>query len=64
MAFLHIHETFYLVEVQHNGIRPSVTIVLEDFKKISVNAIEGMKMEGEDVRAMVRPLSSGAAPRN
>ena len=33
-------------------------------KNLSVNAIEGMDVKGEDVRAMVCPMSSGATPKN
>ena len=62
-VFPHICET-YLVGVQHDNIRPSETVVLEDFTKLFVNTIEGMEMKGEDVRAIVRPISSGVAPRN
>ena len=64
MVFPHIHETFYLAGVQHNDIWPSETTFLEDFKKLSVNAIKGMEMKEEDVKVMVRPMSSGTAPRN
>ena len=64
MVFPHIRETFYSVRVQYNDIRPSETIVLEDFEKLSINAIKGIEMKREDVRAMVRPISSRAVPRN
>ena len=54
----------YLVGVQYDDIRPSGTAILEDFERLIVNAIEGMEVKGEDVRAMVCPISLGAALRN
>ena len=64
MVFPHLRETFHSVGVQHDDIRPSGIAILENFEKLYVNAIEDMDVKGEDVRAMVRPMSSGAAPRN
>ena len=64
MVFPHIRETFYSVEMQHNDIKPSGAASLEEFEKLSVNAIEGINMKEEDVRAMMRPMSSGVIPRN
>ena len=64
MVFPHLRETFHLVGVHHEDIKPSETIILEDFEEMSVNAIKGMDVKEEDIRAMVRPTSSGAAPRN
>ena len=64
MVFLHIGETFYSVGVQHNDIKPSGAAILEGFEKLSINVIEGLNVKEEDVRAMVRPMSSGATPRN
>ena len=58
MVFSHIRKTFYLVGKQHNDIKPSVATSLEEFEKLSVNAIEGMNVKEEDVRAMVRPRAA------
>ena len=63
-VFPHIHETFYSARVQHNDIRPIEAVVLKDFEKMSVNAIEGIDVKLEDVKAMVRQMSSEMAPRN
>ena len=57
MMFLHIHETFYSIRVQYENIRPSGTVILEDFEKLFINVIEGIDMKGKDVRAMVHPMS-------
>ncbi|XWS75409.1 hypothetical protein CRYUN_Cryun01aG0085000 [Craigia yunnanensis] len=64
MVFPHLRETFYSVEVQYDNIRPSGTAIFEDFEKLSINAIKGMEVKGEDVRAMVHLMSPRAAPRN
>ena len=32
IVFLHIYETFYLAKVPYDNIRPSETVVLEDFE--------------------------------
>ena len=50
--------------MQHNDIKPSGAASLEGFEKMSVNAIEGINVKEEDVRAMVRPMSSGATSWN
>ena len=62
--FFHICETFYLVGVEHNNIKPSGTTILEKFEKLSVNTIEGTKVKREDARAMVRPMSPRTTPKN
>ena len=64
MVFPHLRETFHSVGVQHDNIKPSGTAFLEKFEKLSINVIEGVVMKGEDIKAMVRPMSSGAVPRN
>ena len=64
MVFPHLRETFHSVGVQYDDIMPSGTAMLEKLEKLSVNAIEGMEMKGEDVKAMVCPMSPGAAPTN
>ena len=64
MVFPHIRETFYSVKMQHNDIKPSGATSLEEFGKLSVNAIEGINVKEEDVRAMVCPMSSRVTPRN
>ena len=64
MVFPYIHETFYLVRMQHNDIKPSEAASLEGFEKLFVNAIEGINVTIEDVRAMVRPMSSKVTSRN
>ena len=63
MVFPHICETFYSVEMQNNDIKPSGAASLEEFEKLSINAIEGIDVKKEDVRAMVHPMLS-EAPRN
>ena len=45
MVFPHLHETFYLARVEHDDIRPSETTVLKDFEKLTINAIEGIKVK-------------------
>ena len=60
MVFPHIRETFYSVGMQHNDIKPSRTASLKEFGKLSFNAIEGIDVKEEDVRAMVHPMPSGA----
>ena len=64
MVFSHIRETFYSARVQHNDIIPSGATSLEGFEKLSVNAIEGIHVKEEDVKAMVCPMSFGAMPKN
>ena len=63
MVFPHICETFYLARTQHNDIKPSGAASLEEFEKLSINAIKSKDVKEEDVRAMVCPMPSGA-PRN
>ena len=64
IVFPHIHETFYLAGLQHNDIKPSGAASLKEFEKSSVNAIEGINVKEDNVRAMVRPMSSGTTLRN
>ena len=64
MMFPHLRETFHSVGVQYDDIKPSGTVIWEDFERLSVNAIEGMEVKGEDVRAMVSPMLPEAAPKN
>ena len=64
MVFFHLRETFHSVGVYHDNIKPSGIAILEIFERLSVNAIEGMKMKGENIRAMVHPMSADAVPRN
>ena len=64
MVFPHIRETFYSARVQHNDIKPSGVASLEGFKKLSVNAIEGINVKKKDVRVMVCPMSSRVTPKN
>ena len=64
MVFPHLRETFRLAGAQHDNIRPSGTTILENFEKLSVNAIEGMDVKRDYIRAMVHSMSSDAAPRN
>ena len=37
---------------------------MEDFEKLTINAIEGIEMKREDARAMVPPHSPKVAPMN
>ena len=62
MVFPYLSETFYLVGVEHDDVRPNETAILEGLKKLTINFVEGIEVKGEDVRAMVRPLSPGVAP--
>ena len=64
MVFLHLHETFYSVGVEHDDIRPSETSVLKDFKKLTINVIDGIEAKRKDARAMVCPMLLGVAPTN
>ena len=64
MVFPHLRETFYLVKMQYDDIKPSGTTILKDFEKLSVKTIEGTKVKGENVRAMVHPMSLETSPRN
>ena len=64
MVFPHLRETFYLVGVEHDDIRPSETVVLKDFEKLTIIAIEGIKVKGGDTRAIVRSQSPRVAPIN
>ena len=64
MVFPYLCETFYSTGVEHDNIRPSGNAILEEFEKMTINAIEGVEMKGEDARAMVRLMSPGAAPSN
>ena len=63
-VFPHICETFYSIRMQHNDIKPSGAASLEEFEKLSVNAIEGINMKKKDVRTIVCPMASGTTPRN
>ena len=58
MVLPHMRETFYLASVQHNDIKPSGAASLKEFEKLSINAIKGINVKKEDVRAMVRPMPS------
>ena len=60
MVFPHICETFYSIRMQHNDIKPSGATRLDRFEKLYFNAIEGINMKKEDVRAMVSSMPSGA----
>ena len=62
--FPYICETFYSIEVQHNDIKPSGVTSLEEFEKLSMNAIEDINVKEKDVRVMVCQMPSGATPRN
>ena len=64
MVFPHLCETFCSVGMQYDDIRPSGTAILEDFENLIVNAIEGMKVKGEDVRGMVPLMSPEATLKN
>ena len=64
MVFPHICETFYSVKMQNNDIKPNGAASLEGLEKLFVNAIEGINVKKEDIRAMVRPMTSGVTPRN
>ena len=44
IVFPHLCETFYLAGVEHDDTRPSETIVLEDFEKMTINAIESIEV--------------------
>ena len=63
-SFPHLCETFYSIGVQYDDIRPSGTAILKYFETLYVNAIEGMEVKGEDVKAMVHPMTPGATLRN
>ena len=63
MMFPHIRETFYSIGMQYNDIKPSGAISLEEFEKLSINAIGGINVKEKDVIATVRPMPS-RAPRN
>ena len=60
MVFPHIRETFYSARVQNNDIKPSGVASLKEFENLSINAIEGIDVKEEDVRAVVSPISSRA----
>ena len=64
MVFPYLRETFYSVGVQYDDIRPIGTAILEEFEKMTINAIKGVKVKEENARAMVRPMSPRAIPRN
>ena len=64
MVFPHICETFYSTGVQHNDIKPSGAASLEEFEKLSINAIGGIDVKEGDVRAMVRLMPSRMARKN
>ena len=64
MVFPHIRETFYSARMQHNDIKPNGAASLEELEKLFVNAIEGINVTIEDVRAMVRQMSSKVTSRN
>ena len=64
IVFPYIRETFYSARIQHNDIKPSGATSLEEFGKLSVNAIEGINVIEKDVRAMVCPMTSETTPRN
>ena len=64
MVFPHLRETFYSSKVEHDDIRPNETTTFKEFDKLTINAIEGIEVKGEDARAMVRPMSPRAAPKN
>ena len=64
MVFPHIHETFYSSRVQHNDIKPSGVTSLEEFEKLSINAIEGIDVKEKDIRAIMFPIPSEVTPKN
>ena len=64
MVFLHICEIFYSARMQHNDIKPSRAASLEELEKLFGNAIEGINVKEDDVRAMVHPITSGTVPKN
>ena len=49
MMFPHLRETFYLAGIKHDDIWPKHTVMVEDFEKLTINAIEGDEVKGEDV---------------
>ena len=64
MLFPHLRDTFYSVGIEHDDIRPSETVILEDFEKMTINSIESITVKGEDARAMVRPMLPEVSPTN
>ena len=63
LSLPHFRKTFYLTEMQPNDTKPSGATSLEEFENLSINAIEGIDVKKEDVRAMVHPIPSGMTPR-
>ena len=59
----HLRETFYSARLEHDDIRPSGTAILEEFEKMTINAIEDVKVKREDVRAMVPQCHSESHQR-
>ena len=47
-----------------DDIRLSGIAILEEFEKMTINAIEGVEVKVEDVRVMVHPMSPEVAPTN
>ena len=64
MVCPHIREIFYSASIQQNDIKPSRATSLEEFEKLSINAIEGIDVKKEDVRATVLSMPSGVTLRN
>ena len=64
MVFPHLRETFYWARVEYDDIRLNETTVLEGLEKLTINVMEGIEVKREDIRAMVCPQSSSAAPMN
>ena len=46
IVFPHLCETFYSVGIEHDDILPKQTAMMENFERLSVNAIEGIEVKG------------------